>query len=180
MVSTGPSWFLRSIRWTSRWWVHGWAGRPPWISKKTAKTSLSSFIPHDLLSPAGLASHSPNLVTLETPSTIWTRAWADPEVTHPCTAKPPPIDGDEGGVAVSFSPPGEPWEGGDVEGTAKLTATPSSESPGKQRRTHGELLSHSELLKAIRASVSMETHTCCWLARLNQAHFHHLWDNHNK
>lgn len=52
--------------------------------------------------------------------------------THPCTAKPPPIDGEEGGVAVSFRLAGEPWEGGEVEGTARLTATPSSMSPKQQ------------------------------------------------
>lgn len=41
------------------------------------------------------------------------------------------MDGDDGGVAASLmAPVGEPWEGGDVEGTAKLTATPSSGSPG--------------------------------------------------
>src|SRR4029434_988565 len=42
------------------------------------------------------------------------------------------MDGEEGGVAVSFRLEGEPWEGGDVEGTAKVTATPSSASPRKQ------------------------------------------------
>lgn len=40
------------------------------------------------------------------------------------------MEGEEGGVAASLIiPVGEPWEGGDVEGTAKLTATPSSVSP---------------------------------------------------
>lgn len=40
------------------------------------------------------------------------------------------MEGEEGGVAVSLIiPVGEPWEGGDVEGTARLTATPSSASP---------------------------------------------------
>lgn len=39
------------------------------------------------------------------------------------------MEGEEGGVAASFIiPEGEPWEGGDVEGTAKLTGTPSSAS----------------------------------------------------
>lgn len=46
------------------------------------------------------------------------------------------MEGEEGGVAASLiSPVGEPWEGGDVEGTAKLTATPSSVSP---RRPQGQ------------------------------------------
>lgn len=40
------------------------------------------------------------------------------------------MEGEEGGVAVSLIiPVGEPWDGGDVEGTARLTATPSSASP---------------------------------------------------
>lgn len=44
------------------------------------------------------------------------------------------MDGEDGGVADSLmAPVGEPWEGGDVEGTAKLTATPSSGSPGQKR-----------------------------------------------
>lgn len=44
------------------------------------------------------------------------------------------MDGEDGGVAVSLmAPVGEPWEGGDVEGTAKLTATPSSGSPAEKR-----------------------------------------------
>lgn len=56
--------------------------------------------------------------------------------THPCTAKPPPIDGEEGGVAVSFRLAGEPWDGGDVDGTARLTATPSSASPRQQTQNN--------------------------------------------
>lgn len=49
---------------------------------------------------------------------------------YPCTARTLPMEGEEGGVAASLIiPVGEPWEGGDVEGTAKLTATPSSVSP---------------------------------------------------
>lgn len=40
------------------------------------------------------------------------------------------MEGEEGGVAASLIPVGEPWEGGDVEGTAKLTDMPSSVSPG--------------------------------------------------
>lgn len=50
--------------------------------------------------------------------------------SYPCTVRTLPMDGEEGGVAASLIiPVGEPWEGGDVEGTAKLTATPSSVSP---------------------------------------------------
>lgn len=56
------------------------------------------------------------------------------EHTHPWTANTAPIEGEEGGVAVSLRLAGEPWEGGDVEGTAKLTATPSSPSPTKHNR----------------------------------------------
>lgn len=51
--------------------------------------------------------------------------------THPCTAKTAPIEGEEGGVAVSLRLAGEPSVGGDVEGTAKFTDTPSSVSPKK-------------------------------------------------
>lgn len=44
------------------------------------------------------------------------------------------MDGDEGGVAASLIiPEGEPWDGGDVDGTAKLTPTPSSGSPGRKK-----------------------------------------------
>lgn len=50
--------------------------------------------------------------------------------SYPCTVRTLPMEGEEGGVAASLIiPVGEPWEGGDVEGTAKLTATPSSVSP---------------------------------------------------
>lgn len=47
------------------------------------------------------------------------------------------MEGEEGGVAASFIIPwGEPWDGGDVEGTAKLTPTPSSWSPAwKQQQS---------------------------------------------
>lgn len=46
------------------------------------------------------------------------------------------MEGEEGGVAASLIiPVGEPWEGGDVEGTAKLTATPSSVSPRRPQKT---------------------------------------------
>lgn len=50
------------------------------------------------------------------------------------------MEGEEGGVAASLIiPVGEPWEGGDVEGTAKLTATPSSVSPGRlQKQTSSQ------------------------------------------
>ena len=44
------------------------------------------------------------------------------------------MDGEEGGVAASLIiPVGLLWEGGDVEGTAKLTARPSSVSPRRQQ-----------------------------------------------
>lgn len=50
--------------------------------------------------------------------------------SYPCTVRTLPIEGEDGGVAASLIiPVGEPWEGGEVEGTAKLTATPSSVSP---------------------------------------------------
>lgn len=52
------------------------------------------------------------------------------ENSYPWTVSTLPMEGEEGGVAVSLIiPVGEPWEGGDVEGTARLTATPSSASP---------------------------------------------------
>lgn len=59
---------------------------------------------------------------------------------YPCTVRTLPIEGEEGGVAASLIiPVGEPWEGGDVEGTAKLTATPSSASPRRlQKQTSSE------------------------------------------
>lgn len=45
------------------------------------------------------------------------------------------MEGEEGGVAASLiTPEGEPWVGGDVEGTAKLTATPSSVSPSEAQK----------------------------------------------
>lgn len=45
------------------------------------------------------------------------------------------MDGEDGGVAASLmAPVGEPWDGGEVEGTAKLTATPSSGSPGGEKK----------------------------------------------
>lgn len=54
----------------------------------------------------------------------------NPGQPYPCTVRTLPMEGEEGGVAASLIiPVGEPWEGGDVEGTAKLTATPSSVSP---------------------------------------------------
>lgn len=50
--------------------------------------------------------------------------------SYPCTVRTLPVEGEEGGVAASLIiPVGELWEGGDVDGTAKLTATPSSVSP---------------------------------------------------
>lgn len=46
------------------------------------------------------------------------------------------MDGEDGGVAESLMVPlGEPWAGGDVEGTARLTATPSSASPAGETQT---------------------------------------------
>ena len=59
-------------------------------------------------------------------------------VTHPCTDCTVPMEGEEGGVAASLiMPVGDPCEGGDVEGTARLTATPSSESPRQRRGERG-------------------------------------------
>lgn len=56
--------------------------------------------------------------------------------SYPCTVRTLPMEGEEGGVAASLIiPVGEPWEGGDVEGTAKLTATPSSVSPRRPQKT---------------------------------------------
>lgn len=76
------------------------------------------------------------------------------------------MEGEEGGVAASLIPPvGEPWEGGDVEGTAKLTARPSSVSP---RQPQTITLPHIRLDRIKPAVLCGNCLLTCWrLARLN-------------
>lgn len=60
------------------------------------------------------------------------------------------MEGEEGGVAASLIiPVGEPWEGGDVEGTAKLTATPSSMSPWRPEQKKKKNMIMSSTAKSI-------------------------------
>lgn len=57
------------------------------------------------------------------------------EPSYPCTVRTLPMEGEEGGVAASLIiPVGEPWDGGDVDGTARLTATASSVSPWQSQK----------------------------------------------
>lgn len=89
---------------------------------------------------------------------------------YPCAVRTLPMEGEEGGVAASLIiPVGEPWDGGDVEGTAKLTPTPSSWSPvWKKNKVHGI---QSNLLCARGGT---RTLTCWRRPRLDEADLHHL------